>query len=135
MKWSERYSTGVETLDRQHQMLFQMSEDYRTALDEGKGDRTYGLLLANLELFARLHFGAEEQCMARHDCPAAKVNREAHLQFLEQVAGFRQRFEQARFDRDEAYRLVSFLDDWLANHIGRIDIQLKPCLDRPLAPD
>ena len=129
MKWSPRYETGIQRLDRQHQMLFKMSEDYRAALDEGRGERIYGLMLTNLERFARLHFGAEEQCMFRYHCPAATANSEAHAHFMEQVAGFRRRFEQAPFDRAEAYRLVGFLDDWLANHIGRIDVQLKPCVD------
>jgi hemerythrin len=41
MKWSDEYSTGVERIDNQHKMLFRMSEDFRTSLDDGLGDRIY----------------------------------------------------------------------------------------------
>ena len=35
-------------------------------------------------------------------------------------------FSAKGFDRANAQRLVDFLDSWLADHIGRIDVQLKP---------
>ena len=65
MKWSIEYSTGFAEIDKQHKKLFQMSEDYRVALTEGRGDRVYGLLLKSLGAYASAHFGREEGCMAR----------------------------------------------------------------------
>jgi hemerythrin len=34
-----------------------------------------------------------------------------------------------RFDQADAQRLVDFVDQWLADHIGRIDVQPKPCVE------
>jgi hemerythrin len=53
VKWSAQYVTGVTALDEQHKMLFKMSEDYREALDQGHGERVFGLLLASLDQYAR----------------------------------------------------------------------------------
>jgi hemerythrin len=125
LEWSDRFATGIEHIDEQHKMLFRMSHDYRATLDEGRGERVYSLLLESLEHYARGHFGFEEQCMHRYQCPVAQTNSDAHVKFVETLAGFRQRYAATGFDKAEAQRLVQFIDGWLADHIGRIDVQLK----------
>jgi hemerythrin len=129
LKWSVEYATGVERIDTQHKRLFQMSEDFRAALDEGRGERVYGLLLDSLTRYARAHFGIEEECMEQCRCPAAKENRLAHGEFVDVLAGFHKCYAQRGFDRADAQRLVDFVDQWLAGHIGRIDVQLRPCVE------
>ena len=129
MKWSVKYATGVERIDTQHKRLFQMSEDFRAALDEGRGGRVYGILLDSLTRYARAHFGIEEGCMEQCRCPAAKENKLAHGGFVEVLANFQAGYTERGFDRADAQRLVDFVDQWLADHIGRIDVQLKPCVE------
>jgi hemerythrin len=125
MQWSDAYATGVERIDRQHKMLFRMSEDFRISLDEGGGERVYGAMLNNLGAYARGHFGAEEQCMDQCHCPVADQNREAHATFIESLGQFQQRYALSGFSRADARRLVDFVDSWLAHHIARIDVQIK----------
>jgi hemerythrin-like metal-binding protein len=127
MKWSEEYATGFEQIDRQHKMLFTMSEDFRSSLDEGSGRRAYPLLLDSLHAYARAHFGIEEHCMLEHKCPFAERNRQAHVQFMDALEGFRERYRVRGFSRGEAYELVQFVDGWLASHIAGIDTQLRHC--------
>ena len=129
MKWSVQYATGITKLDEQHRMLFKMSEDYREALDQGQGERVLAVLLASLDQYARGHFGREEHCMYRYRCPAATMNSEAHGEFTRALAVFSQRFAQDGFNRSDAQDLVEFMDGWLATHIVRIDVQLKPCVE------
>jgi hemerythrin len=130
VKWSERFSTGIPELDGQHRMLFQMSEHYRQTLDAGEGAGVYHIMLESLEDYARGHFGMEEQCMHRHQCPAAGLNKAAHGQFLIALTHFRERFATGGFEKTDARKLVDFIDSWLTNHIGRIDRRLKPCVER-----
>jgi len=132
MKWSDRYATGIEQLDAQHRTLFRMSEDYRDSLSEGKGERTYGVLLQMLEAYARAHFGFEEQCMYRYQCPVAQTNRAAHARFIAALGGFRTRYAAAGFVMADAEQLVEFLDGWLDDHIGRIDVELKQLVEKPI---
>lgn len=130
MKWSIEYSTGFAEIDKQHKQLFQMSEDYRVVLTEGRGDRVYGLLLKSLGAYARGHFGLEEGCMARFQCPAAQQNVRAHKQFVEALSLFQQRYDSQGFDAEEAQRLLKYIDQWLVDHICSIDLQLKPYAPR-----
>jgi hemerythrin len=134
VKWSEQYATGVTQLDEQHKMLFRMSEDYREVLDQGMGERVYLAMLQSLDQYARGHFSEEERCMYRYQCPVAATNTEEHGQFVRALAAFRKRYVDAGFDRADARRVVDFVDAWLSDHIGRIDVQVKPCVERAGRP-
>ena len=125
MKWTEEYATVVERIDEQHKMLFRMTEDFRAALNEGQGEGVYGGLLESLDLYIRTHFRFEEACMDRYQCPAARMNRDAHATFVEVLSGFKQRYAASGFDRGDGRELVDTLDQWLADHIGRVDVQLR----------
>ena len=126
MNWSENYATGVERIDSQHKMIFKMAEDFRLALDEGEGERVYAVLLESLDRYVRSHFGFEESCMHRAQCPAAQQNSHAHAQFIEVMSGFRERFAARGFDRIEAHGLLDTIEHWLSDHICGIDVQLRP---------
>jgi hemerythrin len=125
MKWSPTLSTGFDFLDAQHQMLFRMADDYAQALAVGRGERVYGLVLAQLTDYARAHFSREEECMERYRCPAAATNLDAHGRFLSALGEYRARYEEAGFCAADAERLCRFVEEWLACHIGRIDVQLR----------
>jgi len=128
MKWSDNYATGIERIDEQHKMIFKMAEDFRGALYEGGGERTYGLLLDFLDRYCRGHFGFEERCMEQYHCPVAERNKQAHLRFVEVLAGFRQRYAGSGFLAVDARELVDAVDRWLDDHICRIDVHLRDCV-------
>ncbi len=125
MKWIPAYATGFPGIDNQHKMLFQMSEDFQAALEDGSGEHVYGSLLISLELYAQTHFRSEEACMTRCHCRAAEENHDAHQQFLETLDRFRARYDVSGFDRADAINLMQNIDDWLSKHICNIDIQLR----------
>jgi hemerythrin len=131
MKWSEAYATGIARIDAQHKMIFKMAEDFRSALDEQKGERVYPALLQTLDIYVRTHFGFEEECMARYTCPAARSNKEAHAWFLGMLTEFQRRYAGAGYEDADARNLVDSIDKWLADHIGNTDIQLKHYVQQP----
>jgi hemerythrin len=125
MKWSDEYATGIQRIDEQHKLIFKMSDEYRSALDDGQGDRTYGVLLDFLERYIRTHFGFEERCMEEYGCPAARENRAAHADFTETLVGFRRRYAGSGYHAADARDLVDTLDRWFSRHIARVDVRLK----------
>jgi len=129
MKWAERHATGIPEIDDQHKMLFRMTEDFRAALDEGKGEGVYAELLHSLDLYVRSHFRYEEGCMEKYACPAAEGNRNAHAKFVETLSGFQGRYASRGFDRSDSRELVDTLDAWLDKHIGRLDAQLRKSVE------
>ena len=59
--------------------------------------------------------------MARFHCPVGKLNQEAHTKFLVVLAEFQQQFTTHDFRLADARRLVATLNDWLVNHILKVD--------------
>jgi hemerythrin len=107
-----------------------MSDHFRAAVEAGQGTRVYGLMLESLTDYAHGHFRLEEACMEQYRCPAAGANCAAHEKFMEALAHFQGRFAAAGYDAADALRLVNFIDNWLTQHILRIDTSLKACVER-----
>jgi hemerythrin len=127
--WSNAYATGVQSIDEQHQMLFRLTNDFHAAL-ETDGEAMYEKMLTSLESYARAHFRLEEECMVRYRCPVADQNRRAHDRFTQILADMRERYTIIGFDRKDAQELIGLLEEWLVNHISRIDVQLKVATGR-----
>jgi hemerythrin len=136
VKWIEAYATGVARIDHQHQTIFKTAEDFRAALDDGEGQKTYPVLLNFLVLYCRGHFGFEERCMDHYRCPAAKKNAKAHTGFMEVLRDFKERYEVKGYVAADARAMVDAVDRWLDGHICRIDVQLKDSVAAsPAEPD
>ncbi len=129
MKWRDDYATGVQSIDEDHKMIFKMAEDFRAALDVGRGDAVYSVLLEFLSLYCRGHFGFEERCMEEFRCPVAEKNKEEHIRFLEKLSEFQEHYAASGYDHTDARRLVDTVDQWLDNHICRIEVHLKRCVN------
>ena len=130
MKWSDDYATGVPRIDEDHQMIFKMAEDFRAALDVGRGDVVYSVLIESLNVYCRSHFAFEERCMEEFRCPVAGENKEAHGRFAGKLSEFQERYAESGYDHTDALRFVDTVDQWLDDHICRIDVHLKRCVNK-----
>lgn len=130
MKWEPRHATGIEEIDQQHKTLFEASENYRLALEAGTGRNNYDLFIEFLVAFIEVHFANEEECMFAYRCPAAKQNKLEHAGIAKFIQAENARFEAEGFSLERATALLAMVDQWLDGHIGRIDVQLKPCVEQ-----
>ncbi len=128
IKWSDDYAIGIERIDREHKMLFRIVGDFRVALSEGGGEQTYDVLLQALEAFCHGHFGFEERCMEEYHCPMAQKNKSEHVKLQELLFEFQQLYSTNGYDQREAFKLIGILEQWLTDHICRIDVHLKNCV-------
>lgn len=135
VKWKDSYSTGVERVDQQHQMIFKMTNDFRLALDEGGGESVYPLFLEYLEHYCKAHFDFEEGCMHKLKCPAAQKNKQAHLEFVDNFERFSLAYQNHGFQQTDARELIDTIDNWLQDHICCIDVHLKQCIMRSTKQD
>jgi len=129
VKWLDEYSTGIDRVDEQHKLIFQMAGDFREALDVGKGDKTYRVLLEFLQWYCEAHFSFEDRCMEEYRCPAAEANRVAHGVFNGLVHDYWRRFEADGFSPTDARELVDMVEGWFLGHIRHVDVQLKESVD------
>jgi hemerythrin len=125
MKWTEDYATGIPHIDEQHRQIFATADDFRIALEEGGGEKSYPLVLEFLYRYVRAHFGYEDRCMTEYHCPAAQLNREAHAVFTKSLEGYRERYASAGYQPEDARELMDYLERWFIGHIGTIDVTLR----------
>lgn len=127
--WDEKYSTGEDVIDSQHQTLFEYIGRLETQLEAPEIEhRAVANTLRFLETFARTHFVYEELCMFRHKCPVHEKNQAAHAAFRDVVEKVKQRFAAEGATRALVTDVHRAMTDWLVGHICKIDTKLKPCL-------
>jgi hemerythrin-like metal-binding protein len=119
VNWTGKYSVGVEAMDSQHMVLFNMINDLHAAMTRGQAQNLTGALLKKLAAYVHEHFSAEEAMMASTFYPDLASHRKLHRNLTQKVDEF-----TARFNRGEAainVQLLNFLRDWLTSHIQTVD--------------
>lgn len=117
--WNNSYSVGVSSIDGQHMKLFDLMNELHTSMSNGTAREVTGRLLQDLLAYTRTHFSNEEAMLARAAYPQLDQHRLLHRSMTKKVADF-----SARFQRGEAalsVHMLTFLRDWLSDHILRED--------------
>ena len=130
--WDEKFATGLESIDKQHQLLIDQINRLEELLANPKPTPAEimfaGSLIQFLESYANTHFQFEENCMERFRCPSHAQNKDAHAEFMKFLAGFKQMFKTQGFDLEAFRDLHQTITTWITSHILRIDTQLKACV-------
>lgn len=131
--WNDSYLTGIEAIDRQHQVLVNTLNDANARLS---GLVTRDLLediTRDLLSYAIYHFETEEALMREYDYAggsgdSAAKHQQEHRNFSQQVVSLREGLRDGRLvSREE---LLSFLNQWLLNHILNTDKRLGAFLQQ-----
>jgi hemerythrin len=127
-QWDPKYETGEETIDKQHKTLFSYIDTLEEVLNQGDIAAQLPRIVEHLKSYVSLHFNYEEMCMFRHKCPVAGENKAAHKRFKEAIPSFENRMQVEGPTVELAREMHGFLEGWLKEHICKIDVQLRPCL-------
>ena len=125
--WSDKLSVGVKSIDEQHTILFNTINDLHAAMMKGQSKAVVGDLLRTLLSYTRFHFDAEEAMMAKANYPSLPTHRIKHRELTKQVESFVARYEKG--DITVSNHLLSFLSDWLTNHIQGADKEYVPFMN------
>jgi len=122
-KWSDSYRTGHEVIDKEHQYLFSLLQDVKTAADNCEDNRTTVTdALNKLIEYTQQHFAHEEELMLHYDYTGYEEHKQKHLALVNQVEDF----VEDLLDGEPIliFELMIFLKDWLTEHILEDDMIL-----------
>jgi len=118
--WSDRYLTGENLVDTEHQELVRII-NLVGALEAGENSDPAAVqsILEELVLYAVNHFSHEEGLMIDAGCDERHVtmHQKIHREFANQVSAMR----QVSMGAEDTEFLLRFLSNWLAYHILGID--------------
>ena len=125
-EFTEEYMTGVDLLDREHKILFEIAERANNLVkdwQEGDSLDPFFEILAELKRYTENHFADEEEFMESfqyEELPAQKKAHEAFIVALERTN--REDFEED--PKKYMHSLIVFLLGWLINHILHSDVKI-----------
>lgn len=118
MAWNDSYSVKVKEMDDQHRKLLDMINELHDAMKVGKGKEVIGKVLTSLTDYTRRHFTSEESLMKLHGYPGYEEQKKAHNQLVIQVVEIQNKYNEGLV---QSQQIISFLKDWLINHIQGMD--------------
>ncbi|MGE0267292.1 MAG: bacteriohemerythrin [Candidatus Omnitrophota bacterium] len=129
IEWGKKYETGIKEIDHQHQWLFRFVNSLEEELTRDAPDIDIEETLRMMADYAQSHFRFEEDCVNKWRCPFAENNKCAHQQFIEAYKNFMERYEREGHSLELAWKIHHMVEEWIINHIGKIDIKLRSFAD------
>ncbi len=122
-EFTEEYLTGIDVVDREHKILFEIADRANRLVRRGVTHENYDDILRILEElteYTKSHFADEEEYMRAIGYEGYAAQRRAHEAFIERLEEIdRKEIEDAPQQYMES--LIEFLLGWLINHILQSD--------------
>ena len=117
--WTDDLSVHIASIDRQHQELIRMINELNDAMKVGKANNVLSGIINGLLAYTRTHFSMEERLFDQYHYPDTALHKVQHEKFVHEVEQFRNDFDQGKLGM--SIKIISFLKDWLLNHIKGTD--------------
>lgn len=127
LTWSERFSVQVGQFDEEHRQLMNYINQLHDAMKSGQGKQVIGDVLNGLIQYTQNHFAAEERLMKAHGYSDYQNHKKEHNQLTMSVQDFRKEFAAGTVPLSQT--VMTFLKDWLTNHIQGMDKKYGPFLN------
>jgi hemerythrin len=125
VKWTDRYSVGVEEIDNQHKQLVSLLNDLFNAMRVGQANAVLGGIINQMIRYAQIHFATEEKYFDEFGFEFAADHKAEHQQFVEKVVDFKREFDKGNIVL--SMKVFNFLKSWLNDHILNEDQKYRQC--------
>mgnify|MGYP001552270672 CR=1 FL=1 len=122
-EWKNQYNVSVKKFNDDHKKLFSYLNELHRGLVSGLNISDMGYILRGLVDYTVSHFKNEERLMLKFDFPEYKDHKKEHDDLLEEVSAFYEDFQAGK--QSFSLELLSFLDNWVTNHILTTDMKYK----------
>lgn len=129
LNWRDEYSVGVDFLDNQHKMLFEIGNKAMTILKDNNLSHSYEEIMTifqELKNYAIFHFKSEEEYMLKINYNMFLTHKSEHDEFVEKLNELH--LDETSYKEIEAkdintnhssylQGLLKFIIEWIFNHI------------------
>ena len=115
IQWNDEYLVGVEEIDLQHKLLFDILDRLEKAIRVGREKRELAILLGDFIFYTDRHFSSEESYMRSINYPGIDEHCEKHEEVKERVKEIREEYNRGNYVI--TLELYDFISDWIATHV------------------
>ncbi|MDH4199480.1 MAG: bacteriohemerythrin [Spirochaetia bacterium] len=127
--WTNELALGIDEIDEQHKVLVEILNDVYEAVNSGtKDEKRLKKIVDGMLRYVNFHFVTEEMKMIKTNYGDYKTHKAQHDSFVEKAMEFQAAFREGSQTLPE--EMMSFLKDWLINHIQGTDRQYVPYFNR-----
>lgn len=131
--WDGSLAVGIPLIDEQHKELMSRLNATSKAIAEGEGEREIQRTLGFLIDYTKYHFGAEEKVMEEASYPSLADHKRRHVEFIGILEQMEEEFREEGATKSLAESLHTLLYNWLAGHIGTVDLEFARFAQRAQA--
>ena len=128
LEWDQSFATGIGRYDEAHKVLFKMVNDLHDAMQQKRSKEAVGQILNGLAEYTVSHFADEERAFAKTHYPDEALHMQLHKKLIDQVVDLQGRFQSGETVLSQD--IITFLQDWLINHIKGTDKKYGPHLSK-----
>jgi hemerythrin-like metal-binding protein len=122
-EWKNEYNIGVKKFNDDHKELFSYLNQLHQGLTGGFSISDMSFILDGLVKYTVKHFKNEEILMTKYIYPHFEEHKDEHEKLLQQVGEFIEDNKNGK--KAFSIELLSFLDNWISNHILQTDMKYK----------
>ena len=130
--WRDEYSVRNEEIDSQHRQLIVIINELYSALQEGDGPRTLGVIIERMDEYARIHLDTEERLLRVHEYPHIEEHKRSHEELLNTLNSLK--ISHENFRCDVSMELLRTLKEWWQMHEMRFDRKYVPYISGAKEP-
>lgn len=121
LKWDKKYSVNIDKFDRAHEELFALINDMSDTVTSDSDSEKMISDAENLMRFMQIHFIREERLMNDFEFGRRDEHKAVHDRVFKRMENA---VEKLRENKTGAMtEMISFLNDWLPDHIVKMDMQ------------
>ncbi len=124
VQWTPRLDLHVPAIDGQHRQLCGYINDLYRAMKNNRTGEELQAIVKKLRDYTASHFSDEEKIFAASHYPGTAEHKAIHRKFVAKLDEFEQQLENGT--ATVSMDLLSFLKDWLINHIAGTDPTYLP---------
>jgi len=124
LNWNNNLSTGIVSIDNQHQELFNRINQLVTSMKEGKGKLEVIKTLDFLEEYVIKHFNEEEEIQKKNNYPQFDIQHKQHEEFKKELRQLRMVFETTGVSALFVINMQQKMSTWWRSHINDLDKDL-----------
>ena len=128
MTWNDKMSVGIVVIDEDHKKLVSLLNELYEGITAGHGKETLGKVLDGLVSYTKMHFAREEHYFVKTGYPGAAAHKKEHDELTRQVLDVQARYKSGQIST-LSLEVMSFLKNWLTNHIQGTDRKYGPHLN------